>query len=127
MAKTKTANRPGIENLVPAKPGEVRNPTGTNGATKRREMLREIGLDVMSEPVKGKDAKGRTVYLGPEGWSAVCRTMRNKAIKGDVGAATWLRDTLIGKPALAITGPDGGPLIISYAQLVLRESQGAGA
>ena len=108
MALVTSAKRTGkdasIANLTPIRKGQVLNPTGSNGATKRRAMLQAIGLGVMGERVKGKDAAGKIVDLGPDGWTAVCRAMRNKAIKGDVGAATWLRDTIIGKPVDDIKG-----------------------
>jgi hypothetical protein len=107
MAKVKTENRRSLGNLQPAKPGEVRNPTGMNGATKRRAQLQDICQRVLGRQVN-LTSGGKV--LKASGIEAICIAMRNEAIKGDVGAATWCRDTAYGKPVQAITGEDGGPL-----------------
>jgi hypothetical protein len=125
MAQVTSTKRGGCgkpENLTPIKPGQVLNPTGSNGATKRRAMLQAIGLGVMGERVKGRDADGKAVDLGPDGWTAVCRAMRNKAIKGDVGAATWLRDTIIGKPVDDVKGDLRLDFGAGLADAVLRRN-----
>jgi hypothetical protein len=87
--------------LIPAKPGEVRNPHGINGATKRRQQLQEICQRVLGKQVDVSKA-GKVYKMS--GIEAICEAMRNEAIKGDVGAATWCRDTAYGKPVQAITG-----------------------
>ena len=88
-------------NLRPAQKGERRNPTGMNASTKRRMQLQEIGMRVLGRMVDitigGKAIKA-------SGVEAIWIAMRNEAIKGDVGAATWCRDTAYGKPVQAITG-----------------------
>ena len=81
--------------LQPAKPGEVRNPTGANGATKRRAQLQQICQRVLGKPI---DITQGGKALKASGIEAICIAMRNEAIKGDVGAATWCRDTAYGKP-----------------------------
>jgi hypothetical protein len=107
MAQVTTENRRSLGNLQPAKPGEVRNPLGMNGATKRRAQLQDICQRVLGRQVN-LTSGGKV--LKASGIEAICIAMRNEAIKGDVGAATWCRDTAYGKPVQAITGEDGGPL-----------------
>ncbi len=82
----------GTRNLKPAKPGEVRNPKGINGTTKVQEKFKAVGWKVMN-------GKIRTTQGDMTGWEALWTAMRNEAIKGDVQCATWIRDTLVGKPA----------------------------
>jgi hypothetical protein len=101
VPKVKTGNRRSLDNLQPAKPGEVRNPTGANGATKRRAQLQEICQRVLGKTIDV--TRGGKVYK-VSGIEAICEAMRNEAIKGDVGAATWCRDTAYGKPVQALTG-----------------------
>lgn len=105
----------GAANLKPCKPGETHNRLGINGATKRRQQLQEIGLRILGKRVDilqgGKPLKVSRV-------EAICIAMSNEAIKGDVGAATWCRDTAYGKPTQPISGPDGAPLAISYSGVV---------
>ena len=122
MPNPKTKIRPGLGNLQPAKPGEVRNPTGANGATKRRAQLQEICQRVLGKTIDV--TRGGKVYK-VSGIEAICEAMRNEAIKGDVGAATWCRDTGYGKPKQEITGDLNFTGSLTFAQLVQRESQGA--
>jgi hypothetical protein len=110
VPKVKTGNRRSLGNLQPAKPGEVRNPTGANGATKRRAQLQEICQRVLGKQVDV--SKAGKVYK-VSGIEAICEAMRNEAIKGDVGAATWCRDTAYGKPVTMIGDPDGNPLAVA--------------
>jgi ribosomal protein L28 len=106
-------------NLIPCKPGETHNRAGINGATKRRQQLQEIGMKVLGRKVD-ITVGGRA--LKASGIEAIWIAMRNEAIKGDVGAATWCRDTAYGKPAQAVelTGADGGPVtsytVVSYGE-----------
>jgi hypothetical protein len=95
------AGRGGKDNLKPIKPGQVLNPTGANGATKRRAQLQEICQRVLGKTIDV--TRGGKVYK-VSGIEAICEAMRNEAIKGDVGAATWCRDTAYGKPVQAIEG-----------------------
>jgi hypothetical protein len=37
-----------------------------------------------------------------------------RAIAGDVAAMSFIRDTIDGKPAQVITGPDGGPISMEF-------------
>jgi hypothetical protein len=101
--------------LIPCKPGEVRNPTGANGATKRRQQLQEICQRVLGKTIDV--TRGGKVYK-VSGIEAICEAMRNEAIKGDVGAATWCRDTAYGKPVQAISGPDGEGLFTGLAESI---------
>jgi hypothetical protein len=103
-------NRRSLENLRPAKKGEVRNATGVNGATKRREEFKAIGLRVLRESVSTSQGE-------MDSWLAICRAQRNKAYKGDTQAATWLRDTFIGKPETVLTDPEGNAIAPLYVRL----------
>ena len=107
---TKTKDKTSISRryagLKPAKPGEVRNPLGISGATKRRATFNAIGLDVMGRPVELTTHDGKVKLPGDE---AIWLAMRNKAIKGDVMAATWVRDTLYGKPLTRLSLEDDSP------------------
>jgi len=107
-----------LANLRPIKPGEVRNPKGISGATKRRMEFRQIGLDVMGLPVTDKSGN---VMTGAE---AIWLAMRNKAIRGDVQAAVFCRDTLWGKPAQIISGDPDAPLVVSIPELIDRLKAG---
>ena len=107
----------GAANLKPAKPGEVRNPNGVNGATKRRALFTSVGLDVMGRPVQTSAGE-------INGDEAIWLAMRNKAIKGDVQAATWIRDTLYGKPAQTLAGDPDRPLGITVAGLIATQGGG---
>lgn len=108
MAEATAGQYDGRKNLKPFKPGQSGNPAGINGATKRRQQLQEICQRVLGKQVK--ITKNEIVYK-MSGIEAICEAMRNEAIKGDVGAATWCRDTAYGKPVQALSNPDGGPLV----------------
>ena len=105
-AKDKTSISRRYAGLKPAKPGEVRNPLGISGATKRRATFNAIGLDVMGRPVEIAIGGDKLKLPGDE---AIWLAMRNKAIKGDVMAATWVRDTLYGKPLTRLSIEDDSP------------------
>jgi len=113
MLKVKAGIRRRLQNLRPAKPGEVRNPKGENGATKRRASFNAIGLDVMGRPIELRSPTGGKMRIA--GDEAIWLAMRNKAVKGDVSAAVWVRDTLYGKPMerMQITD-DSGPRPIVF-------------
>jgi hypothetical protein len=51
--------------------------------------------------------RGGKVYK-VSGIEAICEAMRNEAIKGDVGAATWCRDTAYGRPVQALEIQEDG-------------------
>lgn len=121
MAEIKTGKRPGLGNLQPAKPGEVRNPKGVNGATKRRQQLQEICQRVLGKNV---DIMAGGKPLKVSGIEAICIAMRNEAIKGDVSAATWCRDTAYGKPVQTLAGDPDNPLLnISVADLIAGKAE----
>ena len=103
MSKPTAKQSRGRDNLKPFKPGQSGNPLGVNGATKRRQMLEDIGRQVMAENLDTSQGK-------MDGWTAICRAMRNKAVKGDVHAATWLRDTFVGKPITVLANDPENPI-----------------
>lgn len=71
------------------------------------------------QPGNQNAAKARRFYAIAERISAeqkyaqieaAVRAMFDKAAAGDLKAIEMVRDTFDGKPAQAITGPDGGPV-----------------
>lgn len=54
---------------------------------------------------------------------AACEKLLDQAVEGDISAFREFRDTLDGKPAQAITGPDGGALEIRTVERVIVESK----
>lgn len=98
-------------NLIPAKPGEVRNPVGRipgskNRATIARKMAAVItgGVDV-----KGDIAPNMTAE------ELMNATLWRKAFDGDINAIKELQDTLYGKltDKQELSGPDGGAIPIT--------------
>lgn len=99
------------ENLIPPKPGEVRNPKGKPKGTKNRSTILKKWMKVKvlikdkSNPLL-KDIKG-TVE------DQINLALINKAMKGDVSAIKEINDTLYGKISdkTELTGKDGKDLI----------------
>jgi hypothetical protein len=94
---------PRYRNLRPIEPGEVRNPTGRNGATTIAK-LREF-LEARAEP-----AAGRTRCENI--WLALYTTAIDRRRKDHVAAARVLLAYHVGKPveAVELSGPNGGPI-----------------
>lgn len=91
----------GHANLIPAKPGEVRNPNGRPlGAKNRSTITREI--------LELKHASGQTYEY------AATLAVAEKATNGDVTAWDKLMDAAHGKVAdkTELTGANGGPVAI---------------
>lgn len=95
--KEKKKNHPGIKNLKPIKPGEVRNPLGNNSVSQevrdlRRYTNKEIELTIHSM-LRMKMPELRTT-LEDEGKTALQKLVGSilwKAIAGaDTGRATWI-------------------------------------
>ena len=131
MAKPFSEKRPGkggVANLKPIKPGEVRNPTGKNGSAENL-LVRDLARQVLAEKItlSEKDATGKvTKTVKVVALIAMLTRFRNMAIGGDVKAGELVLAYAYGKPTQHIDGDlnlSGTP---SYAQLVLRESQGVG-
>ena len=73
---------PNPENIIPPKPGEVRNPNGKPKGTKNRSTIARKWLEVMQDtknPITGELEK-----LSQE--DLITLAMIHKARKGDVGA-----------------------------------------
>src|ERR1043165_5658892 len=88
----------GHENLIPAKPREVRNPNGRpKGSRNRSTIVREI-IEATIE--------------GQEWVDVMTKSIVEKAVSGDVSAYRELMDSAYGKVAdkSEITGKDGGPI-----------------
>lgn len=97
-----STQRPGIGNLRPAKKGEVRNPGGSNGVTKRRAEDAALAKEILART----DDKGITKR------EAMILAQIERAIKGDTAAFIAVMDIARGgKLPLAITGADGVPLL----------------
>lgn len=81
-------------------------PGNTNGQGKnkmRRGMLRALARQ------SGTVGKG---------FDEVCDAVAKKAKSGERWAVEFLRDTVDGKPVQAISGPDGGPVVVTRIELV---------
>lgn len=111
MAEVTTGQRSGSGNLTPFKPGQSGNPKGINGATKRRQMFLDAGIRVMREKIP--TSQGSMIS-----WVAICRAMRNEAVKGDVQAAVWCRDTFAGKPIQQIDLGEAGQVVKNLVLVV---------
>ena len=84
--------------LIPAQPGEVRNPNGRPKGSKNRSTIARKWLEVMQEsknPITGELEK-----LSQE--DLITLAMIHKARKGDVGAYKQLMDSGFGMPTQSI-------------------------
>jgi hypothetical protein len=89
---------PNPENIIPPKPGEVRNPNGKPKGTKNRSTIARKWLEVMQDaknPITGDLEK-----LSQE--DLITLAMIHKARKGDVGAYKQLMDSGFGMPTQQI-------------------------
>ena len=89
---------PNPENIIPPKPGEVRNPNGKPKGTKNRSTIARKWLEVMQDtknPITGELEK-----LSQE--DLITLAMIHKARKGDVGAYKQLMDSGFGMPTQQI-------------------------
>lgn len=89
---------PNPENIIPPKPGEVRNPNGKPKGTKNRSTIARKWLEVMQDtknPLTGDLEK-----LSQE--DLITLAMIHKARKGDVGAYKQLMDSGFGMPTQQI-------------------------
>lgn len=69
-----------------------------------REAIRKAALEF---------AEGKR---GPKKLEAAAKALVGAAIAGDVSAAKEMGDRLDGKVAQAITGPEGGPLVVNIVR-----------
>lgn len=86
------------ENLIPPKPGEIRNPNGRPKGSKNRSTIARKWLEVMQDaknPITGELEK-----LSQE--DLITLAMIHKARKGDVGAYKQLMDSGFGMPTQQI-------------------------
>ena len=133
MAKVTAEKRTGkdrrLANLKPIRKGEVRNPAGKNGSAENL-LVRDMARQVLAEKItlSEKDATGKvTKTIKVVALVAMLTRFRNMAIGGDVKAGELVLAYAYGKPTQHIEGDLNLSGTVSYAQLVLRESQGAGA
>jgi protein involved in sex pheromone biosynthesis len=113
--KSKSALRPGIENLKPARKGEPgRNPTGSNGATKKRAEDAALMKEILERDwVHDKDGKHVKVANGRKIQEAMFEAQVLKALKGDTIAFNSIMDIARGgKLPQAVTNADGGNITI---------------
>ena len=94
-------SHPGSENLIPAKPGEVRNPHGRPKGSRNRATIYNHWLEMIND-------------TGITEADAIALAMILKAKQGDVAAAKEAMDSGFGKIAdkQELTGADGLPLNI---------------
>lgn len=101
----------GEENLIPMSERtkdevrEIARKGGVNSGKARREKkkMREQAEMLMSLPLKDKKAKEQLKKLGinvseMDNQMAIIIAMWNKALRGDVSAASWIRDLIGEKP-----------------------------
>lgn len=101
--------------LRPIKPGEVRNPTGRNGATAITELRRF--MDERAEPTSRR-TRGENL------WLALYTTALDRRRRDHVAAARVLLAYHLGKPleTLEVSGPGGGPIpSVTMTTAELRE------
>ena len=104
----------GRRNLKPPKPGERRNPLGINFFSKQKAILREAALEVLGEPVD-ITVEGQKIEMTR--LKAVILAIVRKAMRGDVAAATWVRDTAFGRPAQMVEVDMQGGLRLSLSSV----------
>lgn len=76
-------------------------PAGNQNARKGRLFEQALTREIKQRDLKEGD--GETLRK-------IASTLVDKAINGDLSAARDIRDTLDGKPAQTIQGPDGEPV-----------------
>lgn len=81
------------QNLIPAKPGEIRNPNGRPKGSKNWSTLVQEMMEDEQFVVKMLDPKSKKEVEVKYPAKAITETMIKKALAGDVGAAKWLRET----------------------------------
>lgn len=123
-----TSFKPGNE--YAAKPGEVRNPEGRNGATKLSAGYTKILAMQPPEAMRAKMA----AQLGyePQTWAElIAMSQLLEGAKGEVQAAREIRQATEGDTLKAEhTGKDGGPIAVEYVdddrEAILRELERRG-
>lgn len=107
------------KNLIPAGPGDVRNPTGKSGPHTRTRIRYWLELMQEYQVIPDKNGNKKRVKMrNPVTGEEQAMSMKDlilyaqlaKATKGDTRAAEFLLDRLDGKPGQPITGPDGESL-----------------
>lgn len=78
-------------------------PRGNQNARKSRLFEQALLREIKQRDLK--DGEGETLRK-------IAASLVNKATEGDLTAARDVRDTLDGKPAQTIQGPDGGPVMV---------------
>lgn len=85
-------NKKSLENLIPAQPGEVRNPNGRpKGSKNLSTIIRELEneeFDWTHVPLKQKDA---VTKIGSP-WRVITYRALAMAANGDIKAMKWLKD-----------------------------------
>jgi hypothetical protein len=121
MSRPKSAYRPGenpnsLKNLKPAKPGEVRNPSGKNRNRPYTDAyegladapLREFLRLQLNNQARGATSSKKLPDLFPKGitWAEAnaLRQHLNAVINGDTRSATEVREAVEGRAARASVG-----------------------
>ena len=104
-------NPKSLANLKPAKPGEVRNPTGVNRKRPFSDRYHAIAEEVMPEKLRrafNKDAGAELLKPGATWGDADAYGQFLQTARGSTIAAREVADRVEGKPPqrLEITGPE---------------------
>jgi hypothetical protein len=84
-------------------------PVMLNGLSGGRLIPTPFNLTSFNKPERGWQ-RARTSDKSPENLGQLALAAHQRAIAGDVGAMTFIRDTIDGKPARELVGAHGGPI-----------------
>lgn len=106
IAKSEVKQRPGMENLIPFKPGQSGNPNGVPKGTKQlRTILKAMLNEEIEVDVNGVKTKKKFIDL-------IIRKLLKKANDGDMRAIEMIFDRMDGKPDQKVdVVSDGQPLL----------------
>lgn len=105
-----------LENLIPAKKGEVRNPNGRtagipNAKTRYKRLLELV--TTKTNPVTGEEEEFTQIEL-------MDIALFNKALKGDIRAYQEIMDRLEGKPSQSVDVTSNGKDFFEQNELTIR-------
>lgn len=85
------------ENLIPAKPGEVRNPNGRGKGVKNRSTILREFLELRAKGLDLKNFKDADLPNGMTIEQAMAMKVLDLAMQGDIAAFKEIQDTIYGK------------------------------
>ena len=104
------------ENLKPYQPGQSGNPAGRPpGARNRATLLREL----LAQPVKAYNPTTQQEERMPLEQALGLSLVKTALKGGPAGVAAWreIMDSIHGKNATVLSGPDGGPMQLQAGPL----------